>query len=74
MTDPNAHRLPLLLATAAWKELHGKTQAYQAAVMRGDHEAAQTLRAEAHDLLDSNLDLNGEVAVAVRALNGFDAS
>lgn len=74
MSAESAHKLPLLLATAAWKDLQSRTQAFQAAVIRGDAEAAQRLRHECHDLLDSNLDLNSEVAVAVRAMSGFDAT
>jgi hypothetical protein len=62
------HTSPLALATAAWMHLHGLTQQYQAAVMRGDAEDADRIRREAHDVLDSNLDLNGEAARAIMAI------
>lgn len=67
MSEP---RKALVLATAAWTQLHGLTQAYQAAVLRGDDAGAELIRREAHDLLDSNLDLNAEAAQAVKALLG----
>lgn len=59
------HKRALILATATWKQLHSLTQAYQAAVLRGDEDDAERIRREAHDVLDSNLDLNGEAATAV---------
>lgn len=65
MSEP---RRALVLATAAWTQLHGLTQAYQAAVLRGDDADAQRIRGECHDLLDSTLDLNGEAAMAALAL------
>ncbi len=66
MTD---HKGPLQLATAAWIQLHGLTQAYQAAVLRGaSKDEIEHIRREAHDVLDSNLDLNGQAAQAVRDL------
>jgi hypothetical protein len=60
----SAHRGKAILAAAAWKDLNAKSSAYQAAILRGDHEAAQALRMEAHDILDTHLDLSGEVAQA----------
>ncbi|RAK68817.1 hypothetical protein DJ019_02040 [Phenylobacterium kunshanense] len=63
-------RKALLLATAAWTQLHGLTQAYQAAVMRGDQRGAEAIRQQAHALLDSNLDLNAEAATITRAMLG----
>lgn len=65
------HKPALALATAAWLQLHGLTQQYQAAVLRGDVEDAERIRREAHDVLDSNLDLNGQAAVSTRALLGL---
>jgi hypothetical protein len=63
-------RRALLLATAAWTQLHGLTQAYQAAVLRGDEAGARDIRDQAHALLDSNLDLNAEAAHHTKALLG----
>lgn len=63
-------RKALLLASAAWTQLHGLTQAYQAAVMRGDTTGAEAIRHQAHALLDSNLDLNAEAATITRAMLG----
>ena len=62
------HKEALRLATAAWIDLLGLTHAYQAAALRGDVEEAERLRQRAHDLLDANLDLNSQVAHAVKAL------
>jgi hypothetical protein len=64
------HKRPLMLAAAAWAQLSGLTQAYQAAVLRGDQDGAEAIRNQAHAVLDSNLDLNGEAAMAVRAIIG----
>lgn len=66
----SGHKRPLALATAAWQQLHGLTLAYQAAIMRGDEAGAERIRREAHDVLDSNLDLNGEAAVETRKIIG----
>lgn len=63
------HKKPLQLATAAWMQLHALTQAYQSAVMRGADDAElEATRREAHDVLDTMLDLNAEAAVAVRTI------
>ena len=62
------HQKPLALATAAWIQLHGLTQAYQAAILRGHIDEAERIRREAHDVLDANLDMNGQAAEAVRSL------
>lgn len=70
MTDRAAPRRALLLATAAWTQLHGLTQQYQAAILRDDLDGAQRIRDEAHALLDSNLDLNAEAAHHTKALLG----
>lgn len=70
MTEQIGPRRALVLATAAWTQLHGLTQAYQAAVLRGDMANADELRTQAHDLLDSNLDLNAEAANLTKALLG----
>lgn len=59
------HRERLLRATAAWLDLLALTHAYQAAIMRGDITEAEEIRARAHDVLDANLDLNGQAATAV---------
>lgn len=64
------HQRALALATAAWVQLHGLTQAYQAAILRGDIDEAERIRAQAHDVLDANLDMNEEAAVAVRSVFG----
>lgn len=60
----NAHRGKAVLAAAAWKDLNAKSANYQAAILRGDHATAQAIRQEAHDILDTHLDLSGEVAQA----------
>lgn len=62
------HRRAAALAAAAWKDLAAKTHSYQAALLRGDDEAAQVIRQEAHDMLDNCFDLNGEVAQAALAI------
>ncbi len=62
------HSKPLMLATAAWYDVLGKTHQFQAAMLRGDVEAAEVIRREAHDLLDANLDQNAEAATHVRKL------
>lgn len=63
------HKASLALATAAWLQLHGLTQAYQAAVLRGaGDDELERIRREAHDVLDANLDQNGHAALAVKAL------
>lgn len=58
------------LAMAALTQLNGLTLAYRAAIMRGDEAGAERIRREAHDVLDSNLDLNGEAAVETRKIIG----
>lgn len=58
------HRGKAILAAAAWKDVNALSGAYQAAVLRGDDEKAQQLRQEAHDMLDTHLDLQNEVAQA----------
>lgn len=65
------HRRAAALAAAAWKDLNAKSSAYQAALLRGDDETARAIRQEAHDMLDTHLDLSGEVAQA--ALNILDS-
>ena len=67
MSEPKASAA---LAMAAWKDLSAKTHAYQAAVLRGDDETAQTIRQEAHDMLDTCMDLNGSVARAALDIIG----
>ncbi len=64
------HKRPLVLASASWVELHGLTQAYQGAVLRGDTERAEAIRRQAHDLLDANLDHNASAAQAARNIIG----
>jgi|GEM_PF-1089891 len=63
MTDDPARASihPAILSLATWKELNAKQSTYAAAVLRGDTEAAERIRREAHDLLDACLDLNAEV-------------
>lgn len=57
-----------MLAQAAWKDLNAKQSEYQAAILRalvtGDHEAAEKIRQEAHDMLDNCFDMNAEAARA----------
>lgn len=60
----SAHRGKAILAAAAWKDVNALSGAYQAAVLRGDTEKAQELRQQAHDMLDTHLDLQNEVAQA----------
>lgn len=60
----SAHRNKAVLAAAAWKDVNALAGAYQAAVLRGDDARAQQLRQEAHDMLDTHLDLQNEVAQA----------
>lgn len=67
LTD-NAHREPLTRATAAWLDLLALSHAYQAAILRGDVSEAENIRVRAHDVLDANLDHNGEAASAVRSI------
>lgn len=50
------HRASSVLAAAAWKDLSAKTQAYQAALLRGDEAGAEAIRQEAHDMLDTCMD------------------
>lgn len=64
------HRRSAVLAAAAWKDLNAISSQYQAALLRGDEAAARDLRQQAHDMLDTHLDLNGEVVQA--ALNILD--
>ncbi|MGA0604862.1 hypothetical protein ACO2Q0_02590 [Phenylobacterium sp. VNQ135] len=70
MTDRAEARKALVLATAAWAQLHGLKHTYEAAILRGDDKEAQRLRDEAHSLLDSNLDLHAEAAHHAKALLG----
>ncbi len=58
------HRRAAVLAAASWKDLNAKSANYQAAILRGDDDAAKAIRQEAHDILDTHLDLSGEVAQA----------
>lgn len=67
MTD---HRASAALAAAAWKDLSAKTHAYQAAILRGDDDTAEAIRQEAHDMLDTCMDMNGSVARATLAIIG----
>lgn len=67
MTD---HRASSVLAAAAWKDLSAKTHAYQAAILRGDDAAAEAIRQEAHDMLDTCMDMNHAVARATLAIIG----
>jgi len=60
----SAHRNKAVLAAAAWKDVNALAGVYQAAVLRGDNARAQQLRQEAHDMLDTHLDLQNEVAQA----------
>lgn len=53
-----------VLAAAAWKDLNALSSQYQAALLRGDDQSARDLRQQAHDMLDTHLDLNGEVVQA----------
>lgn len=52
------------LAAAAWKDLNAISSQYQAALLRGDDQAARDLRQQAHDMLDTHLDLSGEIVQA----------
>ena len=52
------------LAAAAWKDLNALSSQYQAELLRGDHARADALRQQAHDMLDTHLDLNGEIVQA----------
>lgn len=63
------HKRPLTLAFGALNELISRAQAMQAAVIRGDApEALETMRQEAHDVLDAYLDHSTEAARAARAI------
>lgn len=62
------HQKALMLATAAWMQIHGETQNFNAAMLRDDVIGAEEIRARIHDLLDGMLDMNAEAAVATRAL------
>ena len=53
-----------VLAAAAWKELNALSSLYQTALLRGDDAKAQELRQQAHDMLDTHLDLSGEIVQA----------
>ncbi|KQS55905.1 hypothetical protein ASG17_07595 [Brevundimonas sp. Leaf363] len=61
-----------MLAQAAWKDLNAKQSEYQAAVLRaevtGDRDAAEKVRQEAHDMLDTCFDMNAEAARAQMTL------
>ncbi len=69
MMPQNPH-LPPNLETEEEMRLRTSLQQYQAAILRGDPDAAERIRREAHDVLDANLDLNAEAAMAVRAIIG----
>lgn len=62
------HQQKLTLATAAWLDIAAKAKEHEAAILRRDDVAAQRLRQEAHDRLDTALDLYAEATVAVRDL------
>jgi len=64
------HRHSAVLAAAAWKDLSAKTHAYQAAILRGDDAGAEAIRQEAHDMLDTCMDMNQSVARATLAIIG----
>lgn len=68
MPPLNDQPQPAALAAAAWKDVSAKLYAYQAALLRGDETTAQAIRQEAHDMLDTCLDLNGTVARAALAI------
>lgn len=70
MSPLNDQPQPAALAAAAWKDVSAKMYAYQAALLRGDETTAQAIRQEAHDMLDTCLDLNGAVARAALAILG----
>lgn len=53
-----------VLAAAAWKDLNALSSQYQAALLRGDEQSARDLRQRAHDMLDTQLDLSGEIVQA----------
>jgi len=57
---------PLVLASASWLKLLSITHAAQAAYLAGDLDEAERLRAEAHGVLDLNLDQRAIVAAGVR--------
>jgi hypothetical protein len=59
------------LAAAAWKDLHALTSNYQAAIMRGDEEAAKRIASQAHDLLDVCLDQHSAVARSTLSIIGM---
>lgn len=60
----SAHRSKAVLAAAAWKDLNALSSQYQAALLRGDDRSAQNIRQQAHDMLDTHLDLSGEIVQA----------
>lgn len=63
------HKRPLTLAMAALNELISRAQAMQAAAIRGDgQDAMETMRQEAHDVLDAYLDNTVEAGRAARAI------
>ena len=70
MPPLNDHPQSAALAAAAWKDVSAKLYAYQAALLRGDETAAQAIRQEAHDMLDTCLDLNGSVVRSALAILG----
>jgi hypothetical protein len=68
----DAHRSITALATAAWMKLLAKSHEYQGAELAAaSPDELERIRREAHDLLDANLDLNGQAARAVRAIIGL---
>lgn len=60
----SAQRSKSVLAAAAWKDLNALSSQYQAALLRGDEAQARELRQQAHDMLDTHLDLSGEIVQA----------
>lgn len=64
----SVHGEKLTLATAAWLEVSAKAKEHEAAILRNDDEAAKKARQEAHDMLDTALDLYAEATVAVKKL------
>lgn len=61
MTDPKRE---VILAAAARIEIQGKIMAFHAAALRGDKAEAVRLRREAHDVLDTALDLYVQIAAS----------
>jgi hypothetical protein len=59
-----------LLAQAAWLEVEAAIKSLEAAVLRGDREAAIAARQKVHDMLDSHLDLKCGALVDVLKAGG----